>query len=99
MLTSSFGVACLALVVGYLFGSIPFGMILTRLAGTQDLLAWISAAFDKWIVDGLLVRGSAMAAWGGGFLLRLFQFGNLQGYAFLFGAGVVALIFYVVFAH
>jgi glycerol-3-phosphate acyltransferase PlsY len=26
-----------ALVVGYLFGSIPFGMILTRLAGTQDL--------------------------------------------------------------
>jgi glycerol-3-phosphate acyltransferase PlsY len=37
MLTSSLGLACLALVVGYLFGSIPFGMILTRLAGTQDL--------------------------------------------------------------
>jgi glycerol-3-phosphate acyltransferase PlsY len=37
MLTSSLGVACLAFVVGYLFGSIPFGMILTRLAGTQDL--------------------------------------------------------------
>jgi acyl phosphate:glycerol-3-phosphate acyltransferase len=27
----------LALVVGYLLGSIPFGLILTRLAGTQDL--------------------------------------------------------------
>jgi acyl phosphate:glycerol-3-phosphate acyltransferase len=26
-----------ALVIGYLFGSIPFGLILTRLAGTQDL--------------------------------------------------------------
>jgi glycerol-3-phosphate acyltransferase PlsY len=26
-----------ALVLGYLFGSIPFGLILTRLAGTQDL--------------------------------------------------------------
>ena len=26
-----------ALAVGYLFGSIPFGLILTRLAGTQDL--------------------------------------------------------------
>src|ERR1044071_8989266 len=26
-----------ALVIGYLFGSIPFGMILTKLAGTQDL--------------------------------------------------------------
>ncbi|MBN9012019.1 MAG: glycerol-3-phosphate 1-O-acyltransferase PlsY, partial [Rhizobiales bacterium] len=37
MLTSSLGVACLAFIVGYLFGSIPFGMILTRLAGTQDL--------------------------------------------------------------
>src|SRR5271170_5479110 len=27
----------LAFVVGYLLGSIPFGLILTRLAGTQDL--------------------------------------------------------------
>ena len=26
-----------ALVIGYLFGSIPFGLILTKLAGTQDL--------------------------------------------------------------
>ena len=30
-------IAILALAVGYLFGSIPFGVILTRLAGTQDL--------------------------------------------------------------
>src|SRR4051794_41946094 len=28
-----------ALVFGYLFGSIPFGLILTKLAGTQDLRA------------------------------------------------------------
>src|SRR3954468_20233504 len=27
----------LAFIVGYLLGSIPFGLILTRLAGTQDL--------------------------------------------------------------
>src|SRR5213079_241095 len=26
-----------ALLLGYLFGSIPFGLVLTRLAGTQDL--------------------------------------------------------------
>src|SRR6201992_4037516 len=26
-----------ALVIGYLLGSIPFGLVLTRLAGTQDL--------------------------------------------------------------
>src|SRR6478752_326945 len=27
----------IALVIGYLFGSVPFGIILTRLAGTEDL--------------------------------------------------------------
>jgi glycerol-3-phosphate acyltransferase PlsY len=26
-----------ALIIGYLFGSIPFGLVLTKLAGTQDL--------------------------------------------------------------
>jgi glycerol-3-phosphate acyltransferase PlsY len=37
MLTSPYVIAFFALVVGYLFGSIPFGMILTKIAGTQDL--------------------------------------------------------------
>jgi glycerol-3-phosphate acyltransferase PlsY len=37
MLTSPYVVALLALAVGYLLGSIPFGMILTRIAGTKDL--------------------------------------------------------------
>src|SRR5215831_9001350 len=27
----------IALVIGYLLGSIPFGLVLTRIAGTQDL--------------------------------------------------------------
>jgi glycerol-3-phosphate acyltransferase PlsY len=31
------GIYLLAIVVGYLLGSIPFGLLLTRLAGTQDL--------------------------------------------------------------
>lgn len=31
------GVALLALLFGYLCGSIPFGLILTRLSGTQDI--------------------------------------------------------------
>jgi glycerol-3-phosphate acyltransferase PlsY len=30
-------IAAIAFAIGYLFGSIPFGMILTRMAGTQDL--------------------------------------------------------------
>jgi acyl phosphate:glycerol-3-phosphate acyltransferase len=31
------GIYLLAIVVGYLLGSIPFGLLLTRLAGTEDL--------------------------------------------------------------
>jgi glycerol-3-phosphate acyltransferase PlsY len=31
------GIYLLALVIGYLLGSIPFGLVLTRFAGTQDL--------------------------------------------------------------
>jgi glycerol-3-phosphate acyltransferase PlsY len=34
---SSSAVAVISLAIGYLCGSIPFGMILTRMAGTQDL--------------------------------------------------------------
>jgi acyl phosphate:glycerol-3-phosphate acyltransferase len=37
MLISPLADGALALLVGYLFGSIPFGLILTRAAGTQDL--------------------------------------------------------------
>ncbi|HET6409222.1 MAG TPA: NADH-quinone oxidoreductase subunit L, partial [Chthoniobacteraceae bacterium] len=68
------------------------------IAGTQDLLAKLGAFADKWIIDGVLVRVSSGAVWGLGFMLRFFQFGNLQGYAFLFAAGVVALIYFMVFA-
>jgi NADH-quinone oxidoreductase subunit L len=68
------------------------------IAGTQDLLAKLGAFADKWIIDGVLVRVSSGAVWGLGFVLRFFQFGNLQGYAFLFAAGVVALIYIMVFA-
>jgi acyl phosphate:glycerol-3-phosphate acyltransferase len=37
MLISPFADGVIALLIGYLFGSIPFGLILTRAAGTQDL--------------------------------------------------------------
>ena len=68
------------------------------IAGTQGLLASIAAFIDKWVIDGLLVRGLSGATWGAGFVMRLAQFGNLQGYALLFAAGVIALIYYMVFA-
>ena len=67
------------------------------IAGTQDLLATIARFLDQWLIDGVLVRGLSGLAWATGFVLRFLQFGNLQGYAFLFGLGVVATIYLLVF--
>ena len=67
------------------------------IAGTQDLLAACTSWFDKWILDGVFVRGLSGCVWGTGFVLRFLQFGNLQAYAFLFGTGVVALVYFIVF--
>ena len=64
---------------------------------TQELLARISAFVDRWIIDAGAVGGSSRGTWGVGALLRLIQVGNLQAYAFLFGLGVVALIWFAVF--
>ena len=51
---------------------------------TQELLARVSAFFDRWIIDAGAVGGAVGGTWGIGALLRLIQVGNLQGYAFLF---------------
>ena len=64
---------------------------------TQGLLARVSAFFDRWIIDTGVVRGVSGSTWGMGALLRLFQVGNLQAYSFLFGLGVVVLIYFTVF--
>ncbi|MGZ5019342.1 MAG: NADH-quinone oxidoreductase subunit L, partial [Chthoniobacterales bacterium] len=64
---------------------------------TQELLAKISAFIDRWIIDALGVRGASTTTWGLGSVLRLIQVGNLQAYAFLFGLGIVGLIYFAVF--
>src|ERR1700719_4107923 len=64
---------------------------------TQELLARLAALFDRWILDAGAVRGLSGATFGFGSLLRLFQVGNLQAYAFLFGLGIVALIYFTLF--
>jgi NADH-quinone oxidoreductase subunit L len=64
---------------------------------TQEFLARFSAFIDRWIIDAGGVRGASGGAWGLGTLLRLFQVGNLQAYSFLFGLGIVALIYFTVF--
>src|SRR6476646_3814902 len=64
---------------------------------TQELLARVAAFIDRWIIDAGAVGGSSRGVWGVGAVLRLIQVGNLQAYAFLFGLGVVALIYFAVF--
>jgi NADH-quinone oxidoreductase subunit L len=64
---------------------------------TQELLARISAFVDRWIIDAGAVGGTSSGTWGIGALLRLVQVGNLQAYLFLFGLGIVALIYFAVF--
>jgi NADH-quinone oxidoreductase subunit L len=63
---------------------------------TQELLARVSAFFDRWIIDAAGVGGTSRGVWGIGAVLRLIQLGNLQAYAFLFGLGVIALIYFAV---
>jgi NADH-quinone oxidoreductase subunit L len=64
---------------------------------TQELLAHISAFVDRWIIDTGAVDGGSRGTLGLGALLRLIQVGNLQAYVFLFGLGVVAVIYFAVF--
>jgi NADH-quinone oxidoreductase subunit L len=64
---------------------------------TQELLARVAAFIDRWVIDAGVVGGSSRGTWGIGAILRLIQVGNLQAYAFLFGLGVVALIYFAVF--
>ena len=64
---------------------------------TQGVARSIAAFVDRWILDAGGVRGASGATWGLGALLRLFQVGNLQAYSFLFGLGIVGLIYFTVF--
>jgi NADH-quinone oxidoreductase subunit L len=73
------------------------GLYSFLIRATQELLAKLSAFIDRWILDGAAIRGASATTWGLGSLLRLFQVGNLQGYAFLFGLGIVGLIYFTIF--
>ena len=66
-------------------------------ARVQGGLAVLGSWFDRWIIDGLVVTGAARTVWATGYVLRLFQLGNLQAYAFFFGAGVLLVVYYLVF--
>lgn len=62
----------------------------------QGGFASICAFFDRWVIDGI-VKGAAVAAWGAGFALRLLQLGNIQAYAIYFAAGIVLVLYLLIF--
>ena len=70
-----------------------------NLVGGQQLTARLFNWFDGWILDGLIIRGAAFLSVGVGEVLRLFQTGSLQTYAFLFSLGGVVLIYFTLFVH
>jgi NADH-quinone oxidoreductase subunit L len=59
---------------------------------TQETLARVADWVDRWIVAGLLVRGTHGTTEMVGRALRLVQTGSLQTYAFLFAAGVLLVL-------
>ncbi len=63
----------------------------------QDAFAGIVNFFDKFLIDGVGVGGLSRGAESFGNLFRRVQSGNLQGYAFTFGLGVVLVIYFTVF--
>ncbi|MDQ2867857.1 MAG: NADH-quinone oxidoreductase subunit L [Verrucomicrobiota bacterium] len=64
---------------------------------TQGFLARICAFIDRWLIDAGAVRGASGATWGLGATLRLMQVGNLQAYAFIFGLGIIWVIYFALF--
>ena len=61
---------------------------------TQDTAAKGAEFLDKWIVAGLMVRGSHGVAELAGRLLRMVLSGNLQTYALMVVLGVAWMVFY-----
>jgi NADH-quinone oxidoreductase subunit L len=62
---------------------------------TQELLATVAEAVDRWVVAGLLVRGTHGSVELLGRVLRLVQTGNIQTYAFLFAAGIALVLLFM----
>jgi NADH-quinone oxidoreductase subunit L len=63
----------------------------------QDNLGQAAAWWDRWIIEGLLVRTITVSGTVGGEMLRLFQGGNLKAYVALFVLGALFLFYRVMF--
>jgi NADH:ubiquinone oxidoreductase subunit 5 (subunit L)/multisubunit Na+/H+ antiporter MnhA subunit len=64
-------------------------------ARTQDAVARAADGADRWIIAGMMVRGTHSGAELLGRALTILQTGNVQIHAFLMVAGLVAVLFWV----
>jgi NADH-quinone oxidoreductase subunit L len=63
--------------------------------GSLEALAEASVWFDRWVVDGIIARLSALIVTVWGHLLRLLQTGHAQAYAAMMVVGMVAIGWFV----
>ncbi len=63
----------------------------------QDAFSAIIGFFDEFLINGLIVGGLSRAAESLGNLFRKVQSGSLQGYAFVFGLGVILVVYFTAF--
>jgi NADH-quinone oxidoreductase subunit L len=63
----------------------------------QDRLAWIVTGLERVFVDGIVARLPTAIIARLGAATRMLQGGHLQGYTFLLGGGVIAVVYLVVF--
>jgi NADH-quinone oxidoreductase subunit L len=71
----------------------------TNLVGGQQLFARFLGWIDDWVLEGMILRGSAYLSVGVGELCKLLQTGSLQTYAFVLSLGGALLIYFTLFAH
>jgi NADH-quinone oxidoreductase subunit L len=63
----------------------------------QDQLAWVVSGLERLFVDGIIARLPAFLAIRLGSDARVLTGGHLQAYTFLLGAGVLMVIYLVVY--
>ena len=62
----------------------------------QDGLGKVCDLLDRYLIEPIIARFPAMTAMTAGSILRIFQMGNVQTYAFMFAISVVALIIFLI---
>jgi NADH:ubiquinone oxidoreductase subunit 5 (subunit L)/multisubunit Na+/H+ antiporter MnhA subunit len=76
------------------FGFDEFYLVLVKYV--QGGLAALCDLVERWVIAGAAVRGTAGVVQTLGKMMQLFQTGSLQTHAFLFAAGLVIILYYVV---